>query len=72
MTSTNIPQRPANNAYHPLSSRASSATLFLSRLLHDRVDGAMDPFDMIIAQGLLQTGESFGVSPKETQTLTSD
>jgi hypothetical protein len=72
MTSTNITQQLANNAYHHLSSRASSATLLLSRFQHDHLDGATDPFDMIIAQGLLQTGEFTGSNPNKAQTLTVD
>lgn len=46
----------ARSERHPLSSRASSATLHMEQQLFDRTDGATDAADVSIAQGLLYKG----------------
>jgi hypothetical protein len=58
MSNSHLLLEPAGGVYYPLNSRASSATLFLSqRIPHSHIDGATDPVDISIAQGLLQIGK---------------
>lgn len=73
MSTSHLLFEPAGGVHYPLNSRASSATLFLSqRIPLSHIDGATDPVDISIAQGLLQKGKYPNVQIIVTKTLTSN
>jgi hypothetical protein len=73
MSSSHLQPTFVRGLYHPLSTGASSAMLFLSQdIPYSHTDGTTDPVDMSIAQGLLQTGEVSNVWLEDTKTLTSE
>jgi len=70
MPSSHLLPNPVRGVYQPLSSRASSATLFLSQHIpYSHTDVMTDPVDMSIAQGLLQTGKLSDARLKVKQNI---